>query len=52
MNILFETAPLTWNQWLNCLLLMIPWAMVANRIDPPQISHKQRIELLGKPSIK
>jgi cation-transporting ATPase F len=38
MNILFETAPLTWNQGLICLLPMIPmipWAMVANRIDSP-----------------
>ncbi len=38
MNILFETAPLTWSQWLICLLPMIPmipWAMVANWIDPP-----------------
>jgi len=46
MNILFETAPLTWTQGLICLLPMIPmipWAMVANRIDRPQISNKQRI---------
>ncbi|MDB9528668.1 cation-transporting P-type ATPase [Oscillatoria sp. CS-180] len=37
MNILFETAPLTWNQWLVCLipmLPMVPWAIFANRIDP------------------
>ncbi|MGF1521358.1 MAG: cation-transporting P-type ATPase [Leptolyngbyaceae cyanobacterium] len=39
MNTLFETAPLTWNQWLICLLPMlpmVPWAMLANVIDPPQ----------------
>ena len=37
MNTLFETAPLTWNQWLICLLPMvpmIPWAIMANAIDP------------------
>lgn len=37
MNVLFETAPLTWNQWLICLLPtipMIPVAILANRIDP------------------
>ena len=37
MNILFETAPLTWGQWLICLLPtipMIPVALLANRIDP------------------
>jgi magnesium-transporting ATPase (P-type) len=45
MNVLFETAPLTWNQWLICLLPMIPmvpWAMVANRIDPPQTSNSSQ----------
>ncbi|MEA5452964.1 cation-transporting P-type ATPase [Leptolyngbya sp. CCNP1308] len=38
MNTLFETAPLTWNQWLICLLPMVPmvpWAVLANAIDPP-----------------
>jgi magnesium-transporting ATPase (P-type) len=38
MNVLFETAPLTWSQWLICLLPMlpmVPWAILANRIDPP-----------------
>jgi cation-transporting P-type ATPase F len=38
MNTLFETAPLTWNQWLICLLpmlFMVPWAILANVIDPP-----------------
>lgn len=43
MNTLFETAPLTWNQWLICLLPMIPmipWAILANRIDPPQAKNK------------
>lgn len=37
MNILFATAPLTWNQWLICclpMLPMLPVAMLANRIDP------------------
>lgn len=37
MNILFETAPLTGNQWLICLipmLPMIPLAILVNRIDP------------------
>ncbi|MBE9065426.1 cation-transporting P-type ATPase [Leptolyngbya cf. ectocarpi LEGE 11479] len=37
MNILFATAPLTWNQWLICclpMLPMLPIAMLANRIDP------------------
>ncbi len=39
MNILFDTAPLNWNQWLICLvpmLPMIPIAVGVNRIDPPQ----------------
>lgn len=39
MNLLFRTAPLTWNQWLICLLPMlpmIPTALLANWIDPPQ----------------
>jgi magnesium-transporting ATPase (P-type) len=39
MNTLFETAPLTWNQWLICLLPMIPmlpFAILVNRIDPPR----------------
>ncbi|MEM1368739.1 MAG: cation-transporting P-type ATPase [Cyanobacteria bacterium P01_H01_bin.15] len=38
MNILFETAPLTLNQWLICLLPMlpmIPTALLANWIDTP-----------------
>lgn len=38
MNTLFETAPLTWNQWLICLLPMlpmVPWAILSNFIDPP-----------------
>jgi cation-transporting ATPase F len=37
MNTLFETAPLTWNQWLICLLPMLPmgpFALLVNRIDP------------------
>ena len=41
MNTLFETAPLTWNQWLICLLPMVPmmpWAILANLIDPSQRS--------------
>lgn len=39
MNVLFATAPLTWQQWLICLLPMlpmIPTAMWVNQIDPPQ----------------
>lgn len=39
MNALFATAPLTWNQWLICLLPMlpmIPTALLTNWIDPPQ----------------
>ncbi len=38
MNALFATAPLTWTQWLICLLPaipMIPWAIFSNLIDPP-----------------
>ena len=38
MNTLFETAPLTWNQWFICLLptvMMVPTAVLANLIDPP-----------------
>lgn len=37
MNTLFETAPLTWHQWLICLLPMLPmlpFAIWVNRIDP------------------
>ncbi|MEO1802603.1 MAG: cation transporting ATPase C-terminal domain-containing protein, partial [Cyanobacteria bacterium J06629_2] len=37
MNMLFETAPLNFNQGLICLLpmlLMIPMAIIANSIDP------------------
>ncbi|MEO0349002.1 MAG: cation-transporting P-type ATPase [Cyanobacteria bacterium P01_A01_bin.15] len=37
MNALFETAPLTWQQGLICLLPMVPmvpFAMVVNCIDP------------------
>ena len=37
MNTLFETAPLTWGQWLICLLPMlpmVPFAIFVNRIDP------------------
>jgi magnesium-transporting ATPase (P-type) len=43
MNTLFATAPLTWNQWLICLLPMlpmVPWAILANVIDPPQSNVK------------
>ncbi|MEL7504388.1 MAG: cation-transporting P-type ATPase [Cyanobacteria bacterium J06554_6] len=39
MNTLFETAPLTWGQWLICLLPMlpmVPFAMWVNRVDPNQ----------------
>ena len=44
MNILFETAPLTWKQWLICLLPMLPMipiALLANWIDPPQANAKE-----------
>ncbi|MGF1515400.1 MAG: cation-transporting P-type ATPase [Elainellaceae cyanobacterium] len=37
MNLLFETAPLTWRQWLICLVPMVPMvplAAMANWIDP------------------
>ncbi len=39
MNTLFETAPLSWRQWLICclpMLPMVPVAALANRLDPPQ----------------
>jgi len=45
MNILFETAPLTWKQWLICLLPMLPMipiALLANWIDPPQANATGR----------
>ncbi|MEL6158305.1 MAG: cation-transporting P-type ATPase [Cyanobacteria bacterium J06623_5] len=37
MNTLFETAPLTWRQWLICLLPMlpmVPFSIWVNRVDP------------------
>ncbi|MFO0213227.1 MAG: cation transporting ATPase C-terminal domain-containing protein, partial [Pseudanabaena sp.] len=37
MNALFATAPLTWSQWLICLLPMLPMlptVLWVNRIDP------------------
>jgi magnesium-transporting ATPase (P-type) len=39
MNTLFATAPLSWHQWLICLLPMLPMIPIAlwvNWIDPPQ----------------
>ncbi|MGQ9871276.1 cation transporting ATPase C-terminal domain-containing protein [Leptodesmis sp.] len=36
MNTLFRTAPLNWNQWLICLIPVIPMAVLAtfvNRLD-------------------
>lgn len=51
MNILFATAPLTWNQWLICLvpmLPMIPTAMLANQIDPPQANSTGNKKLVIK----
>jgi cation-transporting P-type ATPase F len=39
MNILFATAPLSWHQWLICLLPMLPMlptALWLNWLDPPQ----------------
>jgi len=44
MNTLFATAPLTWNQWLICLLPMlpmIPTALWGNWIDPPQANFRK-----------
>ncbi len=41
MNILFKTAPLNLHQWLICLipiLPMIPIALLANYLDPPQFN--------------
>ncbi|MFB8787380.1 MAG: HAD-IC family P-type ATPase [Potamolinea sp.] len=38
INAVFETAPLSFNQWLLCLAVgspMIVWAAVVNRFDPP-----------------
>ncbi|BAY91484.1 ATPase, E1-E2 type [Microchaete diplosiphon NIES-3275] len=38
INYVFETAPLSWQQWLFCLGVgspMILWAAVVNRFDPP-----------------
>ncbi|MBD2440823.1 cation-transporting P-type ATPase [Nostoc sp. FACHB-110] len=38
INEVFETAPLSWQQWLFCLGVgspMILWATVVNRLDPP-----------------
>ncbi|MEO1134569.1 MAG: HAD-IC family P-type ATPase, partial [Cyanobacteria bacterium J06639_1] len=38
-NVLFETAPLNWNQWLICLVPMLPMLPVAwwaNAIDSPR----------------
>ncbi|MEL7520507.1 MAG: cation transporting ATPase C-terminal domain-containing protein, partial [Cyanobacteria bacterium J06553_1] len=37
MNVLFATAPLSLNQWLICLLAMLPMipvVVLANRVDP------------------
>ena len=39
MNTLFETAPLTWGQWLICLfpmVPMVPFAIWVNHVDPGQ----------------
>ncbi|ARV58183.1 carbonate dehydratase [Nostocales cyanobacterium HT-58-2] len=38
INDIFYTAPLTFNQWLTCLVVgspMILWAAIVNRFDPP-----------------
>lgn len=38
INQVFETAPLSFQQWLLCLGIgspMILWAALANKIDPP-----------------
>ncbi|WP_346294440.1 HAD-IC family P-type ATPase, partial [Sphaerothrix gracilis] len=45
MNTLFETAPLTWNQWLICLLPMlpmVPFAVLVNQIDSPRRINESR----------
>ena len=37
LNVVFETAPLTWSQWGLCILLGLPMifvAAIANRLDP------------------
>lgn len=44
MNILFETAPLNWTQWLICLLPMIPmmpFAILVNRVDATAPTNPQ-----------
>ncbi len=41
MNALFNTAPLSWNQWGFCLLVSLPMvgvAVLANRLDPGGVS--------------
>ncbi|MEM7795471.1 MAG: cation-transporting P-type ATPase [Cyanobacteria bacterium P01_C01_bin.118] len=46
MNTLFETAPLTWGQWLICLLPMLPmlpYAIWVNRVDPGRSDGHRRI---------
>ncbi|WP_052035159.1 cation-transporting P-type ATPase [Xenococcus sp. PCC 7305] len=50
MNVLFETAPLNINQWLICLLPMLPMipiTFLANFIDPPSRSDKLSISALN-----
>lgn len=45
MNTLFATAPLSWHQWLICLLPMLPMvpvALLANWIDPPSANAIDR----------
>ncbi|MEL6605308.1 MAG: cation-transporting P-type ATPase [Cyanobacteria bacterium J06614_10] len=45
MNTLFETAPLTWGQWLICLLPMlpmVPFSILVNRVDPQNPSSHAR----------
>ncbi|NJM00596.1 MAG: HAD-IC family P-type ATPase [Synechococcaceae cyanobacterium SM2_3_2] len=37
LNLIFDTAPLTWAQWLICIALSVPMilvATIANRLDP------------------
>jgi len=41
MNIIFDTAPLSWDQWGFCLLVSLPMigvAVLANRLDPGGVS--------------
>ncbi|MGF1536869.1 MAG: HAD-IC family P-type ATPase, partial [Elainellaceae cyanobacterium] len=52
MNTLFETAPLTWRQWLICLLPMVPmvpFATWVNHIDSSYSTERDRQIRLSNP---